>query len=180
MLRYRKCCWNRQLDIMKELRTEGRRSRVRELGSIQRFNVTSANVVRFLPNFLHLVIQAYGTTVENLIMILFIFTILLNMTRSCPVLLHVLRGIITSAWKTCKITGQQIVNINHIVTKSATFVPYTCMIICTKCGKKWTTFAEVTLKSWMDPSSRTRDRLPSVLNLRCLWYKVKDLFSLLI
>jgi len=36
-------------------------------------------------------------------------------------------------------------------------------------GKKRATLAEVILKSWLDPSSRTRTWLPPVLNLRCLW-----------
>jgi len=40
----------------------------------------------------------------------------------------------------------KIININHIITKFATVVPYTCMIMCTKFGKKRTIFAEVTLK----------------------------------
>src|SRR6218665_1553745 len=44
-----------------KLRTGGRRSRVREFGSIQLSNVTSANVIRFLPNFVHITIQSYGT-----------------------------------------------------------------------------------------------------------------------
>jgi len=75
---------------------------------------------------------------------------------------------------TCKITGQQhvmfnkIVNMNHTITKFATVIPYTCMIMCTKFGKKQTSFAEVTLKNRIDPSSRTRAWLPSVLNLRRL------------
>jgi len=43
-----------------KLRTEGRRSRVHELGSVQLFNVTSAYMVRFLPNFVHIIIQVYG------------------------------------------------------------------------------------------------------------------------
>jgi len=127
-------------------------ARVHELGSIRFFNVTSANVVYFLPKCVHLVIQVYATTVAMVVIVQFIFTILLNMTRCCPVILHVLRGIITSAWNTCKITGQQrimfnkIVNINHIITKFATFVPYTCVVMslmCTKFGKTWTTIAEV-------------------------------------
>ena len=41
----------------------------------------------------------------------------------------------------------KIITINHIITKFATFVPYTYMIMCKKFGKKWTTFAEVALKS---------------------------------
>ena len=32
---------------------------VRELGSIRFFNVTSANMVRFLPKFVHIIIQVY-------------------------------------------------------------------------------------------------------------------------
>src|SRR6218665_3709051 len=46
--------WNQSIqtiDIILKLRTEGRRSRVRELGSIQLFNVTSANVVHFFTKF---------------------------------------------------------------------------------------------------------------------------------
>jgi len=77
---------------------------------------------------------------------------------------------------TCKITGQQrvmfnkIVNINSTITKFVVVVPYTCtyMIMCTNLGMKRTSFAEVTLKNRMDPSSRTRAWLPSVLNLRRL------------
>src|SRR6218665_547815 len=63
---------------------------------------------------------------------------------------------------TCKITGQQrvmfnkIVNTNRTITKFATFVPYTCMILCTDFGKKRTSFAEVTLKNLMDQSLWTR------------------------
>jgi len=52
-----------------KLRTGGRRSRVRKLVSIQLFNVTSANVVHFPPNFAHIIIQVYGTKVVNLVMI---------------------------------------------------------------------------------------------------------------
>ena len=76
---------------------------------------------------------------------------------------------------TWEITGQRrvmfskIVNINHTTTKFATIVPYTCVIMRTNFGKKQTTFAEVTLKHRMDPSSQTPAWLPSVLNLRCLW-----------
>src|SRR6218665_987536 len=63
---------------------------------------------------------------------------------------------------TCKITGQQrvmfnkIVNTNRTITKFATFVPYTCMIMCTDFGKKRTSFTEVTLKNLMDQSLWTR------------------------
>src|SRR6218665_882242 len=39
-----------------------------------------------------------------------------------------------------------IVNISHIITKFATFVTYTCMIMCAKYGRKPTAFAKVTLK----------------------------------
>src|SRR6218665_3436508 len=49
-----------------------------------------------------------------------------------------------------------IVNVNHTITKFATIVPYTCMIIYSYFGEKRTTFAEVTLKNRMSPSSRTR------------------------
>jgi len=41
----------------------------------------------------------------------------------------------------------KIANINHIITNFATFVPYTCVIMCAKFCKKWTTFAEVTLEN---------------------------------
>src|SRR6218665_1131777 len=66
----------------------------------------------------------------------------------------------------CKIIGQQRVMLNKIVniirtptiTKFGTIVPYICMIMCTNFGKKRTTFAEITLKSRMYPSSRTRAR----------------------
>jgi len=64
------------------------------------------------------------------------------------------------------------VNINHTITKFATVVPYTFMIMCTNFDKKQTIYAEVTLKNRMDPSSQTRAWLPSVLNLRCLWVAV--------
>jgi len=65
------------------------------LGCIRLFNVTSANVVRFFPKFvgLHIIIQVHGTTVANLVIVWFIFTMLLNMTRCWPVILHALRGI---------------------------------------------------------------------------------------
>src|SRR6218665_3787999 len=65
------------------------RTRIRELGSIRFFNVISANVVRFLPKFVHIIIQVYGTMVANLVTVLFIFTILLSTTRCCPMILHV-------------------------------------------------------------------------------------------
>src|SRR6218665_1299839 len=67
---------------------------------------------------------------------------------------------------TCKITGQQramfnkIININHTITKFATVVPHTCMIMCTNFGKKRTTFAEVTLRNRLDPSSQTHASVP--------------------
>src|SRR6218665_2415920 len=54
-----------------------------------------------------------------------------------------------------KITGHQrimfhkIVTINHIITIFSTFVLYTCVIMCIKYVKKRTTFAKVTLKSWL-------------------------------
>src|SRR6218665_2577616 len=63
----------------------------------------------------------------------------------------------------------KIVNINHIIPKFASIVPYMCMIRRTKFGKKRTTFASVTVKHLMDPSSRTRARLTTVLYLRGLW-----------
>ena len=71
----------------------------------------------------------------------------------------------------------KIVNINYIITKFATFASYTCTIMCTKFGKKQTPFAQVTIKSWMDPSSRTRNRLPSVLNLRCLCCNLNTVYG---
>ena len=52
-------------------------------------------MVYFLHKFVHIITQVYGTVVANLVigLVRFIFTILLNMTRCCPVILHVLRGI---------------------------------------------------------------------------------------
>ena len=76
-----------------KLRTEDSHARVRELGSIRCFNVTSANVVRFLSKFVHIIIQVYGTMVANMVIVRFIFTILLSMTQCSPVIVHVLRGI---------------------------------------------------------------------------------------
>ena len=64
----------------------------------------------------------------------------------------------------------KIVSIIHIITKYATFVLFMCIIMWTNFGKKWTTFAEVTLKSRMDPSSRIPGRLTTVLYLRGLCY----------
>src|SRR6218665_3340836 len=52
-----------------KLRTEGSHARVRELGSIRFFNVTSENKVRFLPKFVHIIIQVYGTTAANLVIV---------------------------------------------------------------------------------------------------------------
>ena len=52
-----------------KLRTESRRSRVRELWSIKLFIVTSANVVRFMPNFVHIIVRVYEAKVANLVMI---------------------------------------------------------------------------------------------------------------
>src|SRR6218665_1660105 len=49
--------------------------------------------VNFLPQFVHGHIQGYETTAANLVIVRFIFTVLLNMTRCCPVILHVLQGI---------------------------------------------------------------------------------------
>jgi len=46
-----------------------------------------------------------------------------------------------------RVMFHKIVNINIIITKVATVVPYTCMFMCTHFGKKRTTFVEVTLKS---------------------------------
>ena len=42
-----------------------------------------------LPNCVHILTQVYERKVANLLMILFIFTILLNMVRCCLVILHV-------------------------------------------------------------------------------------------
>jgi len=59
---------------------------------------------------------------------------------------------------TCKIIGQQrvmfnkIVHMNHTITKFATTVPNTCVIMCTHFCKKLTAFAAVALKHRMDPS----------------------------
>jgi len=97
------------------------------------------------------------------------------------VILHVFQAMVFMLRNTCKINGQQhvmfnkIANINHTITKFAPVVPYTCALMCTNFGKKRTSFAEVTLKNRMDPSSRTRAWLPSVLNLRRLWNKLKEL-----
>jgi len=52
----------------------------------------------------------------------------------------------------------------------ATVAPYACMIMCRNFGKNLTTFAEVTIKTRMDPSSRTRAWLTTVLYLRRLWF----------
>jgi len=54
----------------------------------------------------------------------------------------------------------KIVNINYIITK----IRSSCVIMCTHLGKKRTTFAKVTLKIRMDPSSRTQAWLTTVLN----------------
>ena len=134
------------------------------MGPFNLFNVTKANVIRFLPDVVHINIQVYETKVENLIMVRFIFTILLNMIRCFSVILHVFQElfIMPRNRSTCKITGQQrvmfnkIININHTIAKYATIVPYTCIIMCTNVGKKWTTFPEVTLKILMGRSSWTR------------------------
>ena len=53
-----------------KLRTAGSHARVRELGSIRLFNVTSENVVRFWPNCLRIVTQVHGTMVANLVVII--------------------------------------------------------------------------------------------------------------
>src|SRR6218665_1957905 len=56
-----------------------------------------------------------------------------------------------------------------IFTKFAAVVPYTFMIMCTNFGKKLTDLiCRSYIKNQMDPSSRTRAWLPSVLNLRRL------------
>jgi len=67
----------------------------------------------------------------------------------------------------------KIVNILRIITKFATIVPYMCIIVCTNFDKQRTTFAEVTLKNRMDPSSRTQERLTTVLYLRSLKHILK-------
>jgi len=54
----------------------------------------------------------------------------------------------------------KIVNINRIITKFTTFVPYTCMIMCTKFGKKWTLYiCRSYIKRRRNPSSRTWEAL---------------------
>src|SRR6218665_3238278 len=62
----------------------------------------------------------------------------------------------------------KIININHVITKFATLVPHIRIIMCTNCGKKRTTFSEVTctLNNRMDPSSLTGEWLTTVLYLR--------------
>ena len=44
-------------------------ARVRELESIQFVNITSANVVRFLSTFSHIILKVYETPAANLVMI---------------------------------------------------------------------------------------------------------------
>src|SRR6218665_2407963 len=78
-----------------KLRTGGSHARGHEFRSIRFFNVglTSANGVRFLRNFVKIIIQVYRAMLANLVLTSFIFTILLKMIRFSPVVLHVLRGI---------------------------------------------------------------------------------------
>jgi len=64
-------------------------------------------------------------------------------------------------------------NINHTVNIRATVVQIVHMSVCIKFGSKRTNFLKVIVEQPMDPSSRTRDRLPSVLNLRGLWPRAK-------
>src|SRR6218665_219618 len=71
------------------------------LGPLEFFNVTSANVVHFFPKFLHTIIQVYERTAASLVMIQFIFTIRLNMTRCCPLILHVFKALAISHRLTC-------------------------------------------------------------------------------
>src|ERR1700690_1427722 len=59
---------------------------------------------------------------------------------------------------------------NQNFTKLAPIVHVRCESMCVKFYNNWLTFNRVTDKKPMDPSSRTRDCLPSVLYLRGLWY----------
>jgi len=58
---------------------------------------------------------------------------------------------------------------DHSAKKLAANIPYIIGNLCSKFGGNWFIFKEVTTKRSMDPSSRTRDWPPSVLNLRRLW-----------
>jgi len=55
------------------LRTEGSHARVRESGSIRFFNVTSANVVRFLPKFVHIITSIWNNGCEFGIDMIYIY-----------------------------------------------------------------------------------------------------------
>ena len=118
-----------------KLRTEGRRFRVRELGSIQLFNVTSVNVVRFLPNSVFIKIQVYGIMVANLVLIWFIFTILLNMIRWCPVILHVFQALVishraTALWRkyTVHNFGMDIPNLLNSLIITRNTIPFSSFL----------------------------------------------------
>jgi len=47
---------------------------------------------------------------------------------------------------------------NHIITKFTTVVPYACMSMCTKFGKKRDTFAELHSNPWNIPSTQERGK----------------------
>jgi len=53
-------------------------------------------MVRVLPNSMLIIIHVYGPTEANLAVIWFIFTISLNMTRRCSVILPVFRALVIS------------------------------------------------------------------------------------
>jgi len=57
-----------------------------------------------------------------------------------------------------RVMFNKIVNIYRTITKFATIVPHTCLIMCANFDKKRTTFVEVTIQNRMDSSSRTRAR----------------------
>ncbi len=58
---------------------------------------------------------------------------------------------------------------NLIVSKFAAIVPVVCGITCAKFSNKRININKVTIKKPMDPSSWTREWLPSALDLRGLW-----------
>jgi len=65
---------------------------------------------------------------------------------------------------------------NHAMTKFSKFVRVVCGILCSKYSYKGTTVDEVIvkiLKLPMDPSSWTREWLPSFLILSSLWARVR-------
>lgn len=64
------------LQLHLKLRTKGRNAQVRKVGSIPYFSVACANVFRFQPKFLYIIIQVYGTKVAKLLMLSFLFMII--------------------------------------------------------------------------------------------------------